>query len=209
MSRASIDYSEAAKFAGPLTEGQRDRVHVDQAHAMHKWVEQQAWNLCDDITGRGCSTLERLSDEEMAARARGVRNTLESILERFDAGGGELRLQTLIDGAFGERYQRKHGERGTGYKRRLFGNIAKEIRAHRIAILDRYETSDYPLWESWRKRVWAIERKGVDREQWEEFQRLQHELEALRSLSCWLLHSEHWRNQNWEWRKTQEVKAAA
>lgn len=195
----------ASDFTEPLSEAQRKQFRSQQAHQTHTWVEQRVWDLCDDITGRGCTTLEKLSDAEIAAYARGVLSTLEVILERFDCK--ELRLRTLIDGAMGERHHRRHAGQTSygsfGYQRRMFANLAIEIREHRVAMVDRFETFDYPRWESWRKRVWAIERKGVEPGEWEEFERLQHELNALRSLCDWLTDSEHWRRKNWEWRNTQ------
>lgn len=193
-----------------LTEAQRELVRAQQADTVRQWMEQRAWDLCDDIAGRGCTDLAKLSDTEIAAYARGVRNTLGDLLERFECK--ELRLQTLVHGALGERHQRRYGTGGhhrAGYERRRFGNLAIEIRMHRIAMLDDAVTFNYPLWESWRKRVWAIERQGVAREEWEEFERLQHELNALMSLSHWLVGGESWRQKNWAWRKSQEVKEAA
>lgn len=194
-------------FTNPMTESQRVQFDAQQTYQMEKWVEQQVWDLCDDITGRGCTTLGKLSDGEIAAYARGVRNTLNSVLERFRCK--DFPIQTLIDGALGERHHRRSGHGQTGYHRRLFGNLAWEIRELRVAMLDSFVTFDYPKWETWRKRVWAIERKGVERGEWEEFELLQHELNALSSLSSWLVKSDYWRDKNWEWRKSQEVKEAA
>jgi hypothetical protein len=62
-------------------------------------------------------------------------------------------------------------------------------------------------YEVWRKRVWAIERAGVPQDEYDEFNQLQHELNAIWLLSSWLLNSEHWRHENWQRRK--EVKVAA
>ena len=196
-------------FTDPVTEEQREQFRAQQSHQMHAWVEQRVWDLCDDI-GKGYNQLDKLSDGEVMHYARGVMNTLESILERFECK--ELRIRTLVDGALGERHHRKYGEGGhyrASYRRRLFANLAVEIRRRRVAMLDHYETFNYPEWEGWRKRVWAIERKGVEREEWQEFERLQHELNALYSLQSWLSCSEHWREKNWAWRNSQEVKVAA
>jgi len=198
-----------SNFADPLTEAQREQVRETQAHQMHQWVEQRVWDLCDAI-GKGYDQLDKASDAEIEAYARGVRNTLDSVLERFACK--ELRLTTLIDGALGERHYRKYGARGhhrAGYQRRMFGNLALEIRAHRIAMIDDAETFNYPLWATWRKRVWAIERKGVEQRDWEEFERLQHEVNALMSLSNWLVGCKSWREKNWAWRESQKLKEAA
>lgn len=195
-------------FAEPLTEAQREQVRETQAHQMHEWVEQRVWDLCDDI-GNGYNQLDKLSDGEVMQYARGAMHSLEAILERFECK--ELRIRTLIDGALGERCLRaiRAGRRSHDFKRRMFGNLAAEIRAHRIAMIDDAATFNYPLWESWRKRVWAIERKGVEQADWEEFQQLQHELNALSSLSNWLVGCKSWRDKNWAWRDSQKLKEAA
>lgn len=178
----------------------------EQARQIHQWAEQQAWDLCDDIAGRGATELAKISVAEIKAYARGMRNALAAVLERFECK--DLALQTLIDGALGERRHRQEAGQTPDYDRRLFGNLAAEIRAHRVAMLDDAVTFDYPRWSAWQKRVWAIERQAVRREEWDEFERLQHELKALWSLSAWLIGCEHWRQKNWEWRKTQGVQVA-
>ena len=190
-----------------LTEEQREQLRGQQAHQMRKWVEQRVWDLCDDISNsNGYNQFDKLSDSEVMQYARGAMHNLEAIRERFECS--ELRIRTLIDGALGERYHRTQSGAGK-FKRRLFGNLAGEIRAHRVAMLDQYVTFDYAQWTVWRKRVLAIERKGYEREEWEEFQQLQNELNALYSLSSWLVGCQSWRENNWEWRKSQEVKVAA
>lgn len=202
--------------ANSLTEAQREAVRLQQARRMRQWVEERVWELCDDVAGRGCTTLEKFSDAEIAAYVRGVRHTLYAVLERWECQ--DLAILTLVDGALGERHHRRYSTGAynprseyarTGYARRMFGNLVLEIRAHRVAMLDEHVTFDYPRWSAWQKRVWAIERKGVEREHWDEFGRLQHELKALMSLSNRLVSCEDWRNKNWAWRKTQEVKEAA
>jgi hypothetical protein len=197
-----------------LSEGQRKQLREQQARQVQDWVEQRVWDLCDDLAGRGCTTLQRLSDRELAAYARGVKNTLHDVLERFE--GKDISIQTLIDGALGEADFRKCGDiRGTpgarlfSYRRLKFWNLALQIRAHRVALLDAGETFDYPRWRGWQKEVWAIERRRVAREEWEEFERLHHELKAVWALSSWLISCESWRDKNWKWRQSQEGKVAA
>ena len=178
-------------------EAQREQFRQEQSKHTKEWLEQRVWDLCDDI-GKGYNQLDKLSDAEVVQYARGKSDVLEAIGERFECDS--LQIRTKVDGALGERYHRANSPAGN-FKRRLFGNLAMEIRAKRVAMLDAYESLDYAQYSGWRKRVWSIERKGYTLEEAAEFTQLQHELNAIWSLSSWLLNSNYWRQKNWEARK--------
>ena len=205
MSATSAIWSDRALDA--QLETAKETWRAEQAKQIHAWAVQQVWDLCDDIAGRGATDIGKMCHAEVKAYARGQKNTLHAILERFE--GGDLAIQTMIDGALGELTYRQESGRTPDYERRMFGNLAAEIRAHRVAMIDDAVTFDYPRWSGWQKKLWSIERKGVAQGEWDEFQRLQHELAALWSLSDWLLGSDEWRRRNWEGRKRQEVQVAA
>lgn len=188
-------------------EAAKEAWREEQAKSIRNWVEDLVWDLCDDISGRGATAMAQMCNAEIKAYARGQKNMLYAVLERFE--GKDIAIQTLIDGALGERTYRQESGRTPDYARRLFGNLAADIRAHRVAMQDHAETFDYPRWSGWQKRVWSIARKGVEQSDWEEFQRLQHELAALWSLSARLITSDDWRRKNWEWRQRQGAQVAA
>jgi hypothetical protein len=195
-------------FASPLTEAQREEFREQERKRLKIWIEDRIWDLADDI-GLGYNQLDKLSDAEVVAYARGQRNVLSALAEREEVDLHYDSCLAQIEGALGERFRRTNSPSGK-LKRRLFDKLITQIRDKRIAMLDRYESLNYRgEYEVWRKRVWAIERAGVPAEEYQEFDRLRHELAAVWSLASHLMGSKHWLEKNWEARKKLEVKEVA
>ncbi len=187
-----------------LSEDQREALRVEQTKRIQSWIEERVYDLADDIgsVGRGYNRLKNYSDLEVEAYASAFRDALESLGER--EGCGAIPAFVQIYGALGERFHRQDlalGKRRHTLKRRLFDKLIVMIRNKRIAMLDNFESFEYSEFRPLQSRVWALERKGIEREEWDEFQLLQRELRALWELQSHLILSKHWTSENWKRRK--------
>jgi len=178
---------------------QREQFRQENSRRVRTWIEDKLYDLADDI-GRGYNQLHKLADAEVESYARGMRQALESLAER--EGCGDIPAFVQIHGALGERWQRADLAAGSGrhaLKRKLFDRLIEQIRNKRIAMVDQFESFAYATeFRPLQRRVWAIERKGVEREEWDEFQIVQRELRALWELSHRLVGSRYWLNENWK-----------
>lgn len=195
----------ALGYPSDLTPEQREALRAEDARRMKARIEDRLYELADDI-GRGYNRMKDWSDAEVVAYANGVRHSLEWLAELHECAespGAFLQIQ----GALGERYRRTNSPAGK-LKRRLFQNLIDVIRDKRIAMLDRYESLDYATeFKVWQARVWALERKGIAREEWDEFNMLQRELRAVWELSHHLITLPHWTAENWKRRSPQPQEA--
>lgn len=186
-----------------------EEFRTQEREQLKVWIEEQVWEAADDI-GQGYGGLDKYSPEQLAAYARGQRRLLEPLADRNEMNVGNLFLQ--FEAAIGERMRRLQVSSECGMRsaeiirrgklrRRLFNNLIEQIRDKRIAMLDRYELLDYKAeYTPWRNRVWAWERRGVEQKDWDEFNQVRQELDALWSLSHHLTADRSWFAKHYELR---------
>lgn len=162
-----------------------------EAAKLKERLEAMVWDAADSI---GNSWMGRnYSDEKTAGYAEGVKNTVDGLAERT-----EFIVDTKqISGALGERLRRTNSP-GQKLVWRALNSLLERIRDKRIAMLDKYESLDYPHeMRPWEKKLRELThvygRAEVETPgRWEELAMVQRELQAL-----WSLHSHLWLDRSW------------
>lgn len=153
--------------------------------SIERELKRSVFQAAESI-GEGYDGCDKRSPAELAAYADGVRNTLVVLAEQYEI---ELRTRQ-VRAAVGEALRRRNVPEQKLKSRRL-NNIIEEVRDHRIAMLDRYQSLDYTKLRDWQKKLWAIERTEREGE-WAERELVATEVSALRDLYDHLLSDGDW-----------------
>ena len=160
-----------------------------KAETLKKVLEDEVWNAADRIGRPSCYyMLHNFTDAEMAGYAHGVHTALVCVAEELALGDLDTKQ---LDAALGERLHRKGG--GKLACRRL-NNLVAEIRAARVSLLDDYEPVSYEGFQKpMQKRIWRIERQGMESELAAmDLQLVQREFRALCDLHFHLTTDSQW-----------------